>query len=428
MNAQFIEKYHNFYTNTKKRFNFVYGSASSGKSHATAQYLIKKFYQEEKNKIFLVIRTTLPSLRITAYKLIIDLISEYKLPLHLNKSEMKLEFNGNEMYFKSLLDSAGGIERIKSFNVNYIWAEELTDFSLAGFRRLNLILRAKNEGMNQLYGTFNPIDTYHWINQEFFEKRIDDCGVLHTTYKDNPFNDAEYIKELEALKEQDENYYNIYAKGLWGMRKNIIYENWKVVSYRKLPKIESCDEVFYGLDFGFNNPSALVEIRVKDNEIFEKELLYQTHLTNPELIEKVKPLIYNKTLIIYCDSSEPDRIKDFKNAGFNAKPARKPKNSVRDGIDIVKSKKVNISDNSVNLIKEKRAYKYKEDSDGHALEEPVKFNDHLLDAERMAIFTHMGGRGVKKGGVYYPGKPKKKVDTEKEIKLIMPSTKGKIRF
>ena len=418
MNAQFIEKYHDFFKNENKRFNFIYGSASSGKSHSVGQHFIKKFYQEEKNKVFLVIRTTLPALRITAYKLIIDLATEYGLPLNLNKSEMLLEFNGNQMYFKSLLDSAGGIERIKSFNVNYIWAEELTDFSLAGFRRLNLILRRQNEGLNKLYGTFNPIDTYHWINTEYFEKRPDDIAILHTTYKDNPFNDKEYIKELEALKDQDENYYNIYARGLWGLRKNIIYENWHVVSYREMPKIENCDEVFYGLDFGFNNPSALVEIRVKDNIIFVSELLYQTHLTNPELIEKVKPLIYNKTLCLYCDSAEPDRIKDFRNAGFNAKPSRKGKNSVRDGIDIVKSKKVNISDISVNLIKEKRAYKYKEDATGRALEDPVKFNDHLLDAERMAIFTHMGGRGVKKGKIYYPGKPKEPEKVEKESKLI----------
>jgi len=428
LKAQFIKKYHEFFTTTNKRFNFIYGSAASAKSHSVAQHFIKKFYEEEKNKVFLVIRTTLPALRITAYKLIIDLAKEYGLPVNLNKSEMLLTFNGNEMYFKSLLDSAGGIERIKSFNVNYIWAEELTEFTIAGFRRLNLILRAKNEGMNKLYGTFNPIDAYHWINTEYFEKEQNSVAKLHTTYHDNPFNDKEYIKELEALKYQDENYYNIYAKGLWGLRKNIIYENWNVVGWKEMPEIENCDEVFYGLDFGFNNPSALVEIRVKDNIIFENELLYQTHLTNPELIEMVKPLIYNKTLVLYCDSAEPDRIKDFKNAGFNAKPSRKGKNSVRDGIDSVKSKKVNVSDTSVNLIKEKRAYKYKEDSDGRVMEDPVKFNDHLLDAERMAIFTHFGGRGVKRGGVFYPGKPKPPENVEKETKLIMPSTKGKIHF
>lgn len=433
MNAQVIRKYYDFFNKSKKRFNFIYGSASSGKSHATGQYFIRKFFQEEKNKVFLVIRTTLPSLRITAYKLIIDLANEYGLPLHLNKSEMLIEYNGNKMYFKSLLDSAGGIERIKSFNTNYIWAEELTDFSLAGFRRLNLILRAKTDSVNQLYGTFNPIDIYHWINTEFFEKRQDDISILHTTYKDNPFNTEAYIKELEALKDQDENYYNIYAKGLWGVRKNIIYERWDTMPLYRMPPIDTCDELFYGLDFGFNNPSALVEIRVKDNEIYENELLYETHLTNSELIEKVKPLVYDKGFYLYADSAEPDRIAEFKGAGFNAKPSRKGKNSVRDGIDAVKSRKVHISENSVNLIKERRAYKYKEDADGRALEDPVKFNDHLLDAERMAIFTHFGKRGAKKGSIFYPGKPIKEPEvkveqTEEKSKLVIPSSKGKVNF
>ena len=398
MPVPMIGKFYRFLSTTQARINFVYGGASSGKSHSMGQFFVKKFFEEEHNKQFLVIRKTLPSLRITAYKLIIDLISEYGLPFNLNKSEMLLTFNGNEMYFKSLDDP----EKIKSFNVNYIWAEELTDFTLQDFRRLLMILRAANDKPNQLFGTFNPIDAFHWINTKFMVisdgKRV---NSLHSTYLDNPFNTQDYIDELEALKDEDEQYYLVYNKGEWGIRKNIIYTNWDTIPFEQFPNYDTCDFTIYGIDFGFTNPSAIVEIRFKDGIIYEREMLYERGLTNPQLIEKAKGLILDPYAYIYADSAEPARVKEFKKDFQNIKGAKKGGGSVSIGIDFVKRHRQHISSDSINLINEKRAYKYKEDNNENILEAPVAWLDHLMDAERMAIYSHLVKMGVKKGSVYW---------------------------
>jgi len=129
-------------------------------------------------------------------------------------------------------------------------------------------------------------------------------------------------------------------------------------------------------------------VGIKDWEIYLRELLYQTHLTNEDLIEKLKELIPDKNRYTYADSAEPARIEEIARAGFNIHPADK---SVKDGIDFVKRQKLHILKRSVNLIKEIGGYKYKEDKDGNVLEEPVKFRDHLMDAMRMAIYTHLKG-------------------------------------
>ncbi len=71
------------------------------------------------------------------------------------------------------------------------------------------------------------------------------------------------------------------------------------------------------------------------------------------------------------------------------------------GIDFVKRHKQYISKDSPNLIDEKKAYKYKEDSNGVVSESPVIWQDHAMDAERMAIYSHLLKMGVKKGGVYF---------------------------
>ncbi|MCD6477503.1 MAG: PBSX family phage terminase large subunit [Candidatus Aenigmarchaeota archaeon] len=364
MRVKRIRKFHQFLENSKKRINLLYGSAGSGKSYAMAQFFVRRFY-EGKDKRFLVLRKTLPSLRITAYKLILDLLREYNLPYHLNKTEMLLSFGTNEMLFKSLDDP----EKIKSYEGNYLWIEEATEITHEDFLQLNLRLRRKTEDINQMYLTFNPISKLHWIYQELIEKERDDVAILHSTYKDNPFLSEDYIKELENLKDQDETYYQVYALGEWGVLQNIIYTNYDLIDTWP----GSFDEVIYGLDFGYNNPSVLVEVRIKDKELYLRELLYQTHLTNEDLIEKLKELIPDRNSYIYADPAEPARIEEIARAGLNIHLADK---SVKDGIDFVRRQKLHILKSSVNLIKEISGYKYKEDKDGNVLEEPVKFRDH----------------------------------------------------
>jgi len=240
-----IGKFYRFLENSKKRINLLYGSAGSGKSYSVAQFFIRRFYRE-RDKRFLVLRKTLPSLRITAYKLILDLLKEYGLPYHLNKSEMTISVNDNEMLFKSLDDP----EKIKSYEGNYLWIEEATEISYEDFLQLNLRLRRRTDSVNQMYLTFNPISKLHWIYQELIEKPREDVATLHSTYKDNPFLPEDYIRELEDLKNQDETYYQIYALGEWGVLKNIIYSNYELID----EWLEEFDEIIYGLDFGYKTP------------------------------------------------------------------------------------------------------------------------------------------------------------------------------
>jgi phage terminase large subunit len=65
-------------------------------------------------------------------------------------------------------------------------------------------------------------------------------------------------------------------------------------------------------------------------------------------------------------------------------PAKK---DVLKGIDFAKSRKLRVYSESSNLIKELQSYKWREDKDGRVLDEPVKFQDHLMDAMRYGLYT-----------------------------------------
>lgn len=368
---QTIDEFGNFFLeNENSEILLLYGGAGSGKSYSTAIWLLEKALKE-RNKRFLITRKTLPSLKVSCLQLFRELLSKHNLSYEFNKSELEMVINTNQILFKSL-DNA---DKIKSAEFNYIWAEETTELTHQDYLQLRLRLRRKNDLNNQIITTFNPIDQFHWLKTKVLDR--EKVSSFQSNYKMNPFLSREYIEQLEGLAEVDENYYRIYALGEWGVLKNLIYSNWDTVTV--LP--EDYDEIIYGLDFGYINPTVLVEIRLKENEAWVQELIYQSRLTNSDLIELLKMKV-DKNAQIYADSSEPQRIDEIYKAGFNIYPANK---DIKFGINKVKEYKLHILEDSTNTIKEIRSYKWREDKEGRILEEPVKFNDHAMDAMRYAL-------------------------------------------
>lgn len=373
-----LATFHEFFqSNQNKRLLAVYGGAGSGKSVATAQHIVYLLLTHPNARI-LVIRKTLPALRITAYRLILDILSQMGVPFYLNKSELVIRFNNSEILFKGMDDP----EKIKSYEANYVWCEEATEITKEDFLQLNLRMRRANAaGINQMFLTFNPIDAYHWLITDVVQGHRDDAAIHHSTYKDNiRFLSPEYISELENLINQDQNYYRIYALGEPGVLENVIYRNYEIVD-----DYPAAGDQYFGLDFGFNNPSALVQVTERDQQIYIRELLYKSGLTNADLISILREILPDGALI-YADAAEPARIQEIRNAGYNIHPADK---SVLDGIDAVKRHRLFIHQDSQNLIAEIRGYSYRTDKNGRVLEEPVKFRDHAMDALRYAIHSHM---------------------------------------
>jgi phage terminase large subunit len=249
---------------------------------------------------------------------------------------------------------------------------EANEFSREDYQQL--ILRTTG----QIYMDYNPSDQFHWIYEDVLTR--EDCTFIKSTYMDNPFLPAETVREIERLRTQDDNYWRVYGLGERGMSQATIYTHWQYID--RLPK--EADEHYYGLDFGFNNPTALVEIAERDQDIFAQELIYESGLTNSDLIKRLDDLKISKQSIIYADSAEPQRIEELKRAGYWVEPADK---DVRKGIDTIKTRSFSITKSSVNLLKEVKSYKWKE-KDGQMLDEPVKANDHILDALRYGVHTH----------------------------------------
>jgi phage terminase large subunit len=284
----------------------------------------------------------------------------YETPSHVRTEQTYNYPSGSYMEFFSVDDHLK--VRGPGRDILFINEANLIDFDTF----TQLLLRTKKCA----FLDYNPADEFHWIYDKVLTRP--DCAFIKSTYKDNPFLPNEQIKEIKNLKTLDENFWRIYGEGERGHSEGIIYTNWN--SYNATPNGPS----FFGLDFGFNNPSSLVKVTESDKSLYVEELIYQSQLTNPDLISLLKQIL-PAYATVYCDTAEPARIEELRRAGIKAIPANK---DVKDGILFLKSRSLFIHTQSVNLLKEIKSYKFlgKENKDMI----PLKVNDHAMDAMRYA--------------------------------------------
>ena len=349
----------------KVRFIINQGGSRSSKTYSLCQMAIV-YCLTTPGKMVSIVRKTFPTLRGTVMRDFFEVMNElglYEVSSH-HKTENIYHFpNGSMVEFFG----ADNEQKLRGRKRDILWVNESNELNFEEFTQLNM------RTTDKLIFDFNPSENFHWLYDLIARP---EATLIHSTYKDNPFLGESQVQEIENLIMYDESYYKIYALGEKGTGKTTIYTHYK--HYEHLPEIK---DTVYGLDFGFNHPCALVEMNWIDNNCYVKEVIYKSGLTSMDLIRMMDELGIDKKKEIACDGARPEIIEDLRRKGYNAKVAIK---DVKDGIDSVKSSALFIHKESLNLIKEISAYKWKVNGD-IVLDEPVKVYDDAMDAMRYAI-------------------------------------------
>lgn len=347
-----------------KRFIINQGGSRSSKTYSICQLLII-WALTNPNKIISIVRKSFPSLRGSVMRDFLEVMRDLELynQNDHNKTENIYKFsNGSQIEFFAVDDE----QKLRGRKRDILWANEANELDFEEFNQLNMRTSEK------LIFDFNPSENFHWLYQ-LIER--EGSILIHSTYKDNPFLAEAQVKEIEDLIKIDEGYYRIYALGEKSSGKTTIYTHWK--TYDDKPEGQS----IWGLDFGYNHPTSLIEVIWDTNRASVREVIYESGLTSGDLINKMNELNIPKGDEIICDGARPEIIEELKRAKYNAKVADK---AVKAGIDSVKSTELYIHKESINTIKEIQSYKWKSNGD-IILDEPVKLYDDAMDAMRYAI-------------------------------------------
>ena len=89
-----------------KRHKVLYGGAGSGKSYSVAQYIAGMFATTDDLTI-LVVRKTMPSMRITCWKVVLGILRNWGVPFEINRSNHDIVRGTTVIHFRSLDDPGG---------------------------------------------------------------------------------------------------------------------------------------------------------------------------------------------------------------------------------------------------------------------------------------------------------------------------------
>ena len=205
------------------RYLVLMGGAGSGKSIFAGQKLIERAVQEAGHRI-LVCRKVGNTLSKSCFEQLRNQIRDMypDLEVKINLSTMTITLpNGSVFLFTGLDD----VEKLKSiYNITMIWIEEASELLESDFNQLDIRLRGVTKYYKQIIITFNPISITHWLKKRFFDVKDPKITAHKSTYKDNKFLDDEAIRTLEAFKEIDEYYYEVYCLGNWGVLGKSVFD------------------------------------------------------------------------------------------------------------------------------------------------------------------------------------------------------------
>lgn len=360
----------------KTKYVVLEGGARSSKTYSTLLYFIHDAFKS-KGKEYDIIRETLPALKASAMKDFFEILKR------------------NNIYSKADHNMSDHVYRLHGCNFNFYSSDD--EKKLRGRKRDKILLNEANEltietfrqvemrTTEQILMDYNPSEEEHWIYDHVIPKP--DCTFIQSTYKDNPFLEKSIVETIKSYEHDDPEYWKIYGLGLRGKRTGLIYQNWDIV-----PDFPDCTDILYGMDFGFNDPKVVVQLGRIGRDIYIDELLYQSGMVREEFIVELKRLIPDRlrTQEQYADSADPETIEVIYRAGFNIHPADKSADSVLFGIETVKSYRLHITAQSVNVQKDFKNYKWKTDKNGNTLDQPTHGFSHSPDAVRYPVFTHWG--------------------------------------
>ena len=231
---------------------------------------------------------------------------------------------------------------------------------------------------------YNPTSEF-WAHTKTLKEHADDCDFIILTYRDNEALAPKIRQYIESRKpkpgEPASNWWTVYGEGQIGSLEDNIYQGWRVA---RPEDFENTRLIRYGLDFGFNDETAMVEIReTEDGGIIVKEVIYESGILSNAYAEKLEAIGIDPTVLIVADAARPEIIASIRAAGFRIVGADKNAGSVLRGIDRVKQRHI-IYDGK-DLEREYLSYAWRKTRGGETLNEPQDGNDHLMDAMRYAI-------------------------------------------
>jgi phage terminase large subunit len=380
----FVPKFFPLLLDYSHRWEVYMGSAGSSKSYFITQKIIVRCIREKIKVV--VCRRTATTLRNTCFSLFKDILAKWKLTpyVKIRETDFNIRFpNGSEIIFMGLDEET---KLLSLNNIGAIFIEEAFEVPKPIVEQLNLRLRGNNPNQ-QIYMAFNPISRNHWL-YDFCEVNPPTSFLYtHSTFRDNPFLNKEYIAELEELYIRNPAKARIFCDGEWGVDvEGLVITNWRAEQFDPMALAASGLEHRAGCDLGWVDKSAIIDtLYDRENKtIYVFNEFYKSGCQLSELAQAIINMNLKKTKL-FVDAAEPRSIQFFKQEGINAVACSKGKDSVKAGLMFLQDHYIVVHPSCKNFIMELENFSYiKSKQTGEWTEDTTHEWSHAIDACRYA--------------------------------------------
>lgn len=378
----FIPTFYPLLLDYSRRWEFYCGSAGSGKSYSICQKIIIRCCREPIR--VLVCRRYATTLRNSCFALFKEVLAKWQLTkfVKIKETDMSITFPNGSQIIMVGLDTE---EKLLSLtNISTVWVEEAYEVEKEKVEQLNL--RMRGTALNQqIILSWNPISKNSWLYRFTIEEPPVSSIFHHSTYKNNPFLNKEYIDALDEMETRNPAKYRVYGLGEWGVdTEGLVITNWRAEEFDAMELAAQGLEHRVGMDVGWIDKSAIVEtLYDRDNHIiYVINEFYKSGCQLSELAQAIEKMNLKKTKI-YVDSAEPRTIQYFKSEGINAVPCIKGKDSVKAGLMFLQDNLIVVHPRCQNLIIELENFSYiKSKVTGEWTEDTTHEWSHAIDGLR----------------------------------------------
>lgn len=385
------------------------GGARSGKTDGTIAWLVYQAVRFPGARI-LIARRHLDHARTTIWNLTLKKL----LPSGCNgvryvEQPLEARFPNGSVIRIGGLDDAERVDKILGDEYLHVFINEATQISWDTVTKVLTRLSQNIPGaVRKLIMDCNPKGPRHWLHQVGVQhiipgndlrecRPLPDAEVwarLSWTPYDNPYLPADTIRTLEALPGIQR---RRMLLGEWCNNEGAVYDMFdeSVHTFSELPEYADSWPRFRAIDFGFTNPFCCLWGAVdSDGRLWIYRELYRSKSLVEDLAKEITSFERGTWFRTVADPENAEGRDILERSGVSNLPAQK---DVATGIQAVQQRfaiagdgkpRLFISTACVNTINELYEYCWGDPKDGrNAKEEPVKANDHAMDALRYMVMA-----------------------------------------
>lgn len=421
--TEVFEDIYETYKEKNPRQIVAWGGSRSSKTYSILQLFILLLRTKNNLKI-----TVWRNTRVTCRSTVMDdfnniLWSDSELSREFITNKTTGTYTHRELGSRIIFEGADQIGKVLGMTQDIAYFNEVSEFSEEVYMQIT------QRTAETIFCDYNPSKNF------FLEKYRgkDDTVFIHSDYTKNAFCPVHIVKQLNSykpiLKEQFKNTgdynlvkgskklstvleiiknyndieiadivrswkntkngtadlyrYNVYCIGIKAEKPNKIHHGWKQIredDYNNLPYLE-----YYGTDFGLSRPTAMVGVKFDgDKTFYVKPLCYKPAIESSGVkelgLKYIKPRM-NKSSYNVGDSAKQLFINELNSVDILTIKAVKGNNSVQYGLALMNGYEFYYVYDA-NFIQEYESYEFKVDRYGLATDEPIKKDDHYMDALR----------------------------------------------